>query len=358
VRIAITNTGDRALDHIELETAEQTRAVISAASVDRTPVVVARRGRRIVLPLPVGLEPGRTSEAELTLEVPLAPGLAGDRWFHASARGLVQASGWLPAPGVGFIDRLDATVDAPPGMRVLAGSSEHARELVLVAADEDRYRMLSGEADGIGIRVLHRDDARGREGAAAALRTARAVLPWIGRRLGRLPRDRIVIAQVRSDGRAWSWPGIIWLPDDLSALQVEVYLSHELAHQWFGGVVSSDHVRTPFAAEGPSELISRRFLDRFRSSACPGRPLDQPAASYGGCLYEALYVDGANLLERIRGQVGERRFWAALRSLLREHRWGVITVADLLGALDGATRSDLRAEHRDRFPDTRWPADR
>ena len=143
---------------------------------------------------------------------------------------------------------------------------------------------------------------------------------------GSAARDELVIAQVRSNGRAWAWPGIIWLPDDLSPGEVEIYLSHELAHQWFGGLVSSDHVRTPFAVEGPSELISRRFLGRFRPSACPDRPLDRPAASYRACFYEAVYVDGGNLLEQIRRRMGDQRFWAALRTLVREHRGGVIVV--------------------------------
>jgi hypothetical protein len=191
-----------------------------------------------------------------------------------------------------------------------------------------------------------------------ARRAAKEILPWIEERLGPLPRDELVIAQVRSTGRAWSWPGIIWLPDDLTPAEVEIYLSHELAHQWFGGVVSSDHVRTPFVAEGLSELISRSYLGRFRPSACPDRALDRPAASYGGCLYEAVYVDGANLLDRIRRGMGERRFWGALRSLLDEHRGGVITIEDLMGALDAATRADLRAAYGDRFPGTRWAAGR
>ena len=167
---------------------------------------------------------------------------------------------------------------------------------------------------------------------------------------GAQPRTSITIAQVNSTGWAYTWPGIVWLPDSLKASEVRTYLAHELGHQWFGGIAVTDDPRAhPFAAEGPVELMARLFTHRLRPSLCPGRRLDLPKAAYGSCFYEAIYVDGANLLNKVRQRMGNGVYWSALRGYLHDHHFGVVDTQDLLAALEGASPVDLRPLLRGRF---------
>jgi aminopeptidase N len=191
----------------------------------------------------------------------------------------------------------------------------------------------------------------GRTAAEATLQQARRAYRWIERRLGPQPRARITIAQVNSVDLAYAWPGMIWLPDDLTPSELRVYVAHELAHQWFGGIVANrGRGVAPFTTEAPAELVSRLFRDAFRSSACPGRRLDLPRSAYGSCLYEAIYIDGANILDRVRRRMGDPAFWRALRGYLREHRFQTVGLRDLIDALRDASSVNLDPLLRSRFP--------
>jgi aminopeptidase N len=191
----------------------------------------------------------------------------------------------------------------------------------------------------------------GRAAAAATLAKASHALPWTERRLGPQPRLRITFAQINSDRLAYSWPGIIWLPDNLAPSGLDVYVAHELAHQWFGGIVPTRNRQLePFTGEAPSEVVSRLFRHALRPSRCPGMRLDLTRKAYGGCLYEAIYVDGANVLNMVRKRMGDGAFWRALRGYVRDNRFQPVGTHDVLDALRRASRANLDPLLHRRFP--------
>jgi hypothetical protein len=343
----VRNTSGGPIDRIVLRSAERLPARVTEARVDGVDATARSTPGRIVVDLGGRLPAGSSAQVVLDLVLPLGQDIRGRGYFHARRDGIFQVSEWLPRVNPGFSRRIRARVHAPEGMVVAVGSLENAREVALAASN--RYRRLVATIGDTRIRVLYQPG--GRAAAEATVREARRVLPWIERRLGPQPRGTITFAQINSDSLAYSWPGMIWLPDDLTPAGVRLYVAHELAHQWFGGIASTaDPLREPFAAEGPAEVISRLFLDALRPSGCPGRRLDRPKAEYRGCFYEAIYVDGANLLDRVRRRMGDDRFWRALRGYLRTHRFRSVGTADLLRALRAASPVDLDRLLRDRFP--------
>jgi hypothetical protein len=346
-RLEVRNTSGRRIDRIVLRSAERLPTRVTRATVDGRKVTARARPGRITVSFGGVLPAGESVAVELDLALGLGRRVRDRGYFHALRDGVLQVSEWLPRVNPAFSRRIRARVHAPDGMVVAVGSLENAREVAIAAST--RYRRLQAAIDGTRIRVLY--GPGGRAAAEATVREARRVLPWISRRLGPQPRDLITFAQINSDGLAYSWPGLIWLPDNLTPAGVRLYVAHELAHQWFGGIASTaDPLREPFAAEGPAELASRLVLDALRPSACPDRRLDRPKSSYGGCFYESIYVDGANLLDRVRRRMGDDRFWRALRGYLREHRFRPVGTDDLLRALRRASAVDLDPLLRDQFP--------
>jgi hypothetical protein len=347
--LGIRNRSGGPIDRLELRQAARVPLRVRSATIGGHELRTTAKPGRLTVWLGGVLAAGASVEVVLDLVVPLGERLGGDAWFHAHRSGIVQLSEWLPRTDPGFSRVIDARVRAPRGWRVGVGALTQAREVPVAASRA--YRALQGTAAGVAVTVLYLPGDRGRAAARATLADARRALPWITRRLGPLPRDALTIAQVESTRFAYSWPGMIWLPDHLTPAEVRLYLSHELTHQWFGGITTTaDPRRDPFAGEAPTELTSRLYLHGIRPSACPGRRLDRPKAWYGSCFYEAIYVDGANVLNRIRKRMGDGAYWRTLRRYLGDNRFRVTGTRDLLRALEAATAFDLSRLIARRFP--------
>lgn len=150
-------------------------------------------------------------------------------------------------------------------------------------------------------------------------------------------------------------PGVYTpFPDDVTA--------HELAHQWFYGLMASDEVTWPMLDEGMTQWATSHFLaDRHgeaRSAVGLGSlhaddfelqrilslrteplapPPALPAYAYGtGGYGRSVYGRTALALETVRRTFGARRFDAALALYARQQRFHHPVPADLFAAFDDA----------------------
>jgi aminopeptidase N len=88
-----------------------------------------------------------------------------------------------------------------------------------------------------------------------------------------------------------------------------------------------------------------------RSSRCAAGRLDLSIYKYTSrCYYEKVYIQGGNILDSARKQMGSAAFWAALRGYVAAHRFGLSSTAALLQALDDGTPNDLSTLFAPRFP--------
>ena len=60
-------------------------------------------------------------------------------------------------------------------------------------------------------------------------------------------------------------------------------LLHEVAHEWFYGVVGSDQVREPFADESVTEFLPLTLTGGFSAPECRRTRLDLTVYQYGDC---------------------------------------------------------------------------
>jgi hypothetical protein len=104
-----------------------------------------------------------------------------------------------------------------------------------------------------------------------------------------------------------------------------------------------------------TDFLTRWYRDQFRDSRCARNRLDGSVYDYGTgtCLFEVVYVQGANYLNEIRQDIGSGRFWGGLRAYYRDHRFGQGSTFELLEVLRRRAQNagvNLLPRYRDRFP--------
>lgn len=132
-------------------------------------------------------------------------------------------------------------------------------------------------------------------------------------------------------------------------------MAHELAHQWFGNLVTmqwwddlwlneafASWIETPIVEATFPELSSSTLelatqLEAFDAdSLASARVIRQPIESshdIANAFDDITYAKGASVLAMISAFVGAEAFQAAIRAYLREHARGNATTADLVRAL-------------------------
>jgi aminopeptidase N len=148
-------------------------------------------------------------------------------------------------------------------------------------------------------------------------------------------------------------------------LRAEVLL-HEMAHMWFGDIVTMrwwDDLwlneafaewASHWAAEAATEFTDAwaSFLASSKAGAYQvdrgptSHPIRQPAPSVAVATAgfdQITYTKGASVLKQLVAYVGEQNFVEGLRSYFAAHAWGNATLADLMRHLADASDRDLTA---------------
>jgi aminopeptidase N len=152
--------------------------------------------------------------------------------------------------------------------------------------------------------------------------------------------------------------------DTMYELRATVIL-HEMAHMWFGDLVTmkwwDDLWLNESFAEFSAALSSAegtRFTDAWTTFS-GGRktwgyrqdqlPSTHPIAADVPTLSEAIanfdgisYAKGASVLKQLVAYLGRENFFTGIRAYFAEHAWGNATLADLLGALEASSGRSLR----------------
>ena len=154
---------------------------------------------------------------------------------------------------------------------------------------------------------------------------------------------------------------LLLLPPDASTLRKSrlMYLaSHEIAHQWFGNLVTPVWwddlwLNESFASWLPEKIVAvlepgwRRPEDSLDAreealtvdALATTRRVRQPIVSEGDIVTafdRITYAKGATVLRLFEARVGAERFQAGVRAYIRKHARGNATAADFLAAIDGA----------------------
>ena len=245
--------------------------------------------------------------------------------------------------------------------------------LVALAVGDLAIREAPASAGGVPIRIV---TTRGKQGftdfaAAHAAAIVDALVEWFG---SPFPFEKLdLVAVPNFAAGAMENPGLITFREELLLIDAGAptdrrlsslaVTAHELAHMWFGDLVTMAWWDDIWLNEGFASWMGAKITDglfpefhvpvrgaRWRAWAmdadarASARAIRQPIASQGDIenAFDAItYTKGSNLLGMLERWLGDAVVQQGVRAYIASHMYGNGTTADLLHALDIASGQDV-----------------
>ena len=299
----------------------------------------------------------------------LPPSENGDPIFTNAA--LYEVSLTTPAGLVlvttGSVVETEPADDDQTVHRIVTGP---VRDFTIVADDD--FAVVSEEVDGTVVNSWY--NPAHAEGAELVLDYGVESLRLFNELFGRYPYEELDLVDVSVGGGAAGieFPQLVFIGGDYydnpaveQALPgfLEFLVVHEVAHQWWYGLVGNDQYVDAFIDEGLTNYVSTVYFER-RYGAEEGESqvalnlevpylitlfgegdqvVDQPTDDFAGMSDYGvmIYSKGALGFRAIHEAIGDEAFFAGLQAYVEAFRFEVATPADLKAAFEAASDQDL-----------------
>jgi hypothetical protein len=219
------------------------------------------------------------------------------------------------------------------------------------------YRLVSRKVGGTTIRVYTQTVS-----GWQTLDKAAQALGRLTSLYGAYPYGDLVLAEIgASGGFSMEYPRQIHLTR--SKVRDTYVIYHEVAHQWFYGLLGNDQMREPWLDEGFSDF-SARYLMGVGANQCSAKNIDVSVFAFPAGLtsggnwtdcqgyFFSVFNKSTAMLSRVRAAMGSADFFAAMRAHIVERRYGITTtraVLDHLEAWDGASLTPIYRAYTQRY---------
>lgn len=244
---------------------------------------------------------------------------------------------------------------------------------VLAAGDLER---ITADVDGVAVGVVA---ARGKgEHGRYALQTAGDLLRYFNDYFGTaypLPKLDLIAVPGGFGGAMENWGGITFFESrllfDPSASAADArrgifsIIAHEMAHQWFGDLVTMAWWDNIWLNEGFASWMQAKAAEALHpdwqtwlnnsgsrqavmseDARRTTHPIQQPIANESEAMaaFDSItYGKGQAIIRMLENYVGEDTFRAGIRAYMVQHAYGNTTTADLWGALQAASGKPVTA---------------
>jgi hypothetical protein len=395
------NEGEIRVENVQVNGA----AARSSLEIDDTALKIA---------LPQPLEPGQSAEISMDFTT-VVPSSGGGYGIFNESNGTFALYNWHPELAVyekgGWLlnpvsDQGDPTntdtsnyevrFTAPSELKLVTSGVEIgaqqqgsntvrtivvalARNFVIVASDQ--FQSVSKEVGGVTVNSYFLPDSA--EGGRTTLETAARSIELFSQRFGTYPYTEMDVTQVELGGGAAGMEstGLIMIGSEYydpsaaaplgnlgGAIEgseggniLEFTTAHEVAHQWWYGVVGSDAYQQPWLDESLTNWSSAFYVDEvsgqaagllardlfigvpYRATLAEGdERLDQNVERFNDEEYGSIvYGKGALMYDVLRQELGDEKFFEFLRRYYAEQQFDRADSAEWLQTLNQVAGKDM-----------------
>ncbi|TRO59795.1 M1 family metallopeptidase [Streptomyces sp. IB201691-2A2] len=172
-----------------------------------------------------------------------------------------------------------------------------------------------------------------------------AAVDRFGKEFGRYPYGELDLVMTKEFGGGMEYPGLVLLGTTEEGSAVV----HEVAHQWWYGIVGNDEYGAPWLDESFAQYANARFYG-WDTSDCWSDDWPSESTALTNSMaywaehrneYHLIYTAGPCALARLEDALGADTMARLLKRYARDHWYGLSTTADFKKAAQSVTDKDL-----------------
>jgi hypothetical protein len=247
------------------------------------------------------------------------------------------------------------------GTRTFEAVSGPVREF---AFSVGQFASVQAEHEGTLLVVWYEKNSGLGSVASSSLTHLKRALTTFNGKYGPYPYrelDTHLVFNTSSYNHGIEFPGLIYIVSNGTySTGTRIVLSHELAHQWFYGVLGNDIFNeawldeafgqySPYLTEqqwygqaAADTYLQNRIINLSNQST---KPAGLSVWEYGTwtTYKNAVYGKGAHFLHSLRLKIGDAAFSNGLQGFYVKHKYGVVHKADFLAAMEASSGQELDA---------------
>jgi aminopeptidase N len=299
-------------------------------------------------------------------------------WDEPAFRATFELTVKIPAnfTAVSNMPERSATTSEGGAQREITFEKTPSMATYLLAFFAGEFETIEDEVEGVKLRAVTTPGKR--EQARYALDATKLILPFYHEYFGvkyPLPKlDQLALPGTGASGME-NWGAILYketafLYDPAASAQatkerVFAVVAHEIAHQWFGDLVTMAWWDNLWLNEGFASWMGTKATDHFNpewqtwlraagekewamslDARGTTHPIQQPVATEdeaNDAFDEITYEKGQSFIRMLENYLGEAAFRDGIRGYIGQHAYSSTTTADLWQALEKASGKPVRA---------------
>ena len=204
----------------------------------------------------------------------------------------------------------------------------------------------------------------------ANLETAKRALKTFNELFGEYPYRTLTVAKTPFLFGGMEYPNLVWIADNITdKIEITKVIAHEIAHQWWYGLVGNNEVAYSYIDESLAEYSTVLFFEKNDCYGYSGKQMVQDAAtsfelysevidSIKGTVNDTLnqpttafsteyeyvyvvYVKGTLFLDALSDKVGEKAFVLTLKKYCKKFRFKIATRDDFVEMFSKTAGDDI-----------------
>lgn len=236
--------------------------------------------------------------------------------------------------------------------------AENTREVVFFASP--KFKKLSKEKDGLTVNLVYFDEGEKKDTLASKyVDMAFKALDFFSEKFGKYPYKDFDISETYIQGLAIEYTGAIQMYQ-LSSIapmmhtDMDWVLVHEIAHQWFHGIIGNNSEMESFLDEGFADFSRYYFMDKYygeymsfdtllqNRSAPITLPINSSNEEAQNNCSRLYYEKGALALYDLYKKVGEEKFDQLMKEYFNEYKFKNATIEGFLSMVEKVCGKEIR----------------